>query len=185
MKQNKSTKPSITNPAILPIEAAAQHYAAERSELAERVAEFEQEVQRLRLAYLPGIKLHAAKAADLQSRLESLIVQNKSLFNDPRTITLHGIKLGLQKGKGKISFDDPDKLVERIRAQLPKAQAESLLKVETTPILTALAQLDGTVLKKLGVTVTGTGDAVVIKAANGDIDKLVERILEEGTKKAA
>lgn len=184
MKKTKTPRATSanTNPAILPLEAAAKSYALARSALADRVREFEREVARLRETYLPGIKLHAAKAAFEQSVLERLIVSNKPLFDEPRTLSMHGIKFGLQKGKGKVEFDDADKVVERIRSQFPKAQAELLLDVKITPRKDALITLDAAALKKLGVTITGTGDSVIIKATDGDVDKLVARILEESTK---
>jgi hypothetical protein len=89
----------------------------------------------------------------------------------------------MQKGKGKVEYLDADKVVERIKAQFTTAQAELLLDVKTTPRKDALLTLDVATLKKLGCTITGTEDSVYIKCADSDVDKLVARLLEEGSQK--
>lgn len=172
-----------TNPAILPIEAAASHYAIARRALAKRVADFEAAVARLRSLHVGDITQLAADAKEHQDKLETLIKANRGLFEERRTIVFHGIKLGLQKGKGKVEFTDADKVVERIRARYG-ADAELFLDVTVTPRKNALLTLDADTLKKLGVTITGTGDQVVIKGADAEVEKIVARILAETSKPA-
>jgi hypothetical protein len=47
------------------------------------------------------------------------------------------------------------------------------------PVVDALKQLDVKLLAKLGITVEATGDCVVIKAADSEVDKAVKAILKE------
>ena len=168
--------------AILVIDARAKQYAAQRDVLSDHVNAFNFELEQLRRRWMPVIRKAAARCADLQDNLSYEIKGRPDLFVKPRTMTLHGIKLGFQKGKGAVEWDDTDKVVERIRAQFVRADAELLLDIKVTPRKAALLTLDVAALKKLGCRVVETGDAVTIKAANGDVEKLVAKILDEGTK---
>lgn len=177
MPAKSTKKPATASPAILPLEAAARHLADTRAALVDRVEEYNREAERLRQSYLPGIRLHATKTAAATVALLDLVSGHPDLFTDPRSMTMHGIKFGFQKGKGKILWDDADKVVERIRAQLPRAQAEALLRTETSPIVAGLTELDATTLKKLGCSVFNSGDTVFAKAADSDVDKFVDKFL--------
>lgn len=186
MKKTKTPAATAanTNPAILPIEAAASHYAIARRALARRVADFEAAVARLRSLHVGEITQLAADAKQHQDKLETLIKANRGLFEERRTIVFHGIKLGLQKGKGKVEWADKEKLVQRIFDLCSDDQQDLLLETTYTPRKDALATLDAALLKKLGVTVTGTGDQVVIKGADAEVEKIVARILAETSKPA-
>ena len=91
---------------------------------------------------------------------------------------LYGIKIGFQKGKGEITWEDKDQVVKLIHKHFPE-QAEALLKVTEMPVKTALAQLSAADLKKLGVTIIETGDEIVIRATDTEVDKLVEALLKD------
>lgn len=176
----KNTTPVMPSPAVLLCEPAAKAYAEANRRVGDKLAAYQKAVETLRAEHLPDIKLAAKQAAHERTTLEALIVANKTLFNEPRTHTVHGVKFGLQKGKGRVEFDDPEKVVARIRQHLSIAQAALHIEVKHTPRKDTLATLDAATLKKLGVTITGTGDTVVVSAAKGEVEKLVAQILEEG-----
>jgi 2-methylisocitrate lyase-like PEP mutase family enzyme len=168
--------------AILVIDASAKRYADERSVLAGHVTDFNLSLEQLRQKHLPHIRAAVSRCADLQAVLQAQIEARPDLFVKPRTMTLHGIKLGFQKGKGKLVIENAAKIVERIRALFSKAKADTLIKVKESPDKTALAKLDVKELKKLGVSIVATGDAVFIEAADTEVDKFVATLLEEGSK---
>lgn len=174
------TNPFATTSPIEAIDTAAGTYAKARELLAERCMRLEAEVQVIRNRFLPGIKSAAAIAADAQGDLSSEITRHPDLFVKPRTMTLHGIKLGYQKGKGKITWDDDDKVIAAIRRHFAQDLADTLIAKIEQPVKNALAQLPAAELRKLGVTVEEAGDQIVIKASDSEIDKLVARILKEG-----
>jgi hypothetical protein len=163
------------------IDFRAKQLADARAILGNRVKNLQAEIDRLRKRHLSGIIDAAGSVGQYQSALRQEIEQHPELFEKPRTITLHGIKVGFQKGKGKIVYLDAAKVCELIRTKLPH-EADSLIKVTETPIKEALLNLDIATLKKLGCTVEDTGDQVVIKDAAGEIDKLVQRFLDEAAK---
>lgn len=88
------------------------------------------------------------------------------------------MKVGYQKGKGTISFEDADSVVARIKKHLPD-QADVLIKLKETPVKDALAQLSAADLKKIGVTVSEAGDQVVIKPVDSEVDKMVDALLKD------
>ncbi len=170
----------ITASPVEQIDGHARQYASAREVLAERVSKFEAEVQAIRNRLLPGIKSAAAVAAVLQSELAAGIAQHPDLFVKPRTMTLHGIRVGYIKGKGKITWEDDEKVIAAIRRAFAKPTADRLIAIVERPVKDALAQLPAAELRRLGVQVEEAGDQVYIKAIDTEVDKLVARILEEG-----
>ncbi|MBI5770798.1 MAG: host-nuclease inhibitor Gam family protein [Verrucomicrobia bacterium] len=177
---NTIANPNATSVALNEIETLAKQYADERSTVATRVQTYEDQVRATQRRFVPGIKTAAAQAAAAQARLVAAIEKHPELFAKPRTLTLHGIKLGFQKGKGKIEWDDDEKVLAAIARNYPAPVAETLIITTRTPAKDALAQLPAADLRKLGVTITDAGDFVVVKATDSEVDKLVAKILREG-----
>lgn len=169
----------MTEITLATIETSAKQFAADRSELASEVQTLEAQIQALKQAALAKIKRRVAKAAESQSALSNLIDAARHLFIKPRTIVLHGIKLGLQKGRGGLCWEDDALLVKRIKQLFTKPQADLLIKTTERPIAKALEDLDASDLKKLGVTIEDTGDQIIIKPVDGDVDKLVTALLKD------
>lgn len=165
---------------IVVVEHAAKKYSDARATLCERVNALEDEVRAVRNRHLRGIKLAAGVAAQRKSELVAEIAAAPHLFAKPRTFTLHGVKVGFQKGKGRVDWEDDAKVVRLIRSHYAEEQAELLIITTETPSKDALAKLPANELRRLGVTLEEAGDAVVVKAVDGEIDKLVAKILEEG-----
>ncbi len=162
------------------IEASSKTYADARAKLAAAVAELNSQIDAARRQLLPSIKRELAKAAQRQDELRTLIESAPELFVKPRTLIFHGVKLGYQKGKGGIAFDDAAQVVKLIRRHLPE-QAETLIALRESPIKDALANLPVTDLKRIGCTVIETGDAVVIKPTDSEVDKMVDALLKDAT----
>jgi len=168
--------------AIIVIDALARKYADARTHLAAAVQDLNAAVEELRRQHLPHIKQLAARAADRQATLSAQIAGHPDLFVKPRTMTLHGIKVGFQKGKGVLTHEDTtEKVVERIKSFFGDDAVQYLIIAEK-PRAAALLELPAATLRKLGLQVQDTGDAVFIKATDGEIDKLVARLLDEGSK---
>lgn len=174
-----ATTPSPVITALDEIETLAKAYANARQLVSLRVDSYNNEVRALNARRMPGLKSSVAEAADAQAKLVAAIQAHPELFEKPRTMTLHGIKLGFQKGKGTIDWADDDKLALKIQALLPD-QFETLVKISYKPLAGGLKNLDVGTLRKLGCTVEETGDAVFVKASDSGVDKLVARILKEG-----
>jgi hypothetical protein len=162
------------------IEGAAKGYAAERGDLAEMVRELTEEIEGLKRAALPRIKRAVGRTAERHSDLKGLLERAPWLFVKPRTVIFHGIKVGFEKGKGKIEFEDEQRVIKLIRSKLPE-QAEGLIGTDEYVRKSGLKGLSVAELKAIGCTVEESGDQVVIKAADGDVDKVVNALLKEAT----
>lgn len=172
--------PSATSVALNAIETGAKTYAETRGALAERMTRYQSELEALQRRCLPAIKRLFAEASAAQAQLVKEVEAHPELFQKPRTIQLHGIKLGFQKGKGGISTSNVEKAVEKIKQHFAD-EAETYLIIKETPRVAALLTLDVKTLKSFGFTVDETGDFVFVKAVDSEVDKLVTRLLKEGS----
>lgn len=164
--------------------ARARLLAERREHLRKMVAALTRGLEALKDDHMPGIRTAIGEASDAWERLRELVEANPQLFKKPRTVSMHGIKFGFEKGKGGLEIADPDKTVKLIRKHLPE-QAEVLIATREVPAKDALAQLPADQLKKLGVNLKGSDDQVVIRPADAEVDKLVKALVkasvEEGS----
>lgn len=158
------------------IELLTKEHAAHRAVLGERVQALHEEIDQAKRRKLPGIKAAVSQARDSQQRLASAIEAERAVFQRPRTRVFHGIKVGLQKAKGKLSFASTEKVIELVKKHFPE-QADVLIKTKESPVKSALQQLPAADLKKLGCTISETGDEVVIAPINSEVDELVDALL--------
>ena len=162
------------------IEPTAKAYAEARA----KVTDLNSGIEALKRDHMPALKRAIAKAAEKHDQLKQLIEANPALFVKPRTVVYHGVKLGMQKGKGGISFDDAEQVVRLIKKHYPE-QADVLVVTTEKPAKDALAQLTVAELKKVGCTVVDAGAAVVIKPTDSEVDKLVDTLLKGATETEA
>lgn len=169
---------ATTEVSLASIEQAAKRYADRRSELGDLVRLLNDQVDLIKRAALADIKRAVARAADTHSALKGLLETAPGLFVKPRTVIFHGIKCGWEKGKGKVVFEDPDKVCQLIAKHFPDL-TENLVITKETPNKKALAELPASDLKRLGITIEDTGDAVIIRAVDTTVDKIVTALLAE------
>ncbi len=160
------------------IEKATLGYATERRKLADVVQELNDQIEHLKKSKLAEIRKLVNSTAEKKSTLSALIQSTKELFIRPRTVVFHGVKIGLQKGKGKMEWEDDEQVVKMIRKHLPE-MADELIKTTEKPIRSALNDLETSDLKKLGITVDDTGDQVLVKPTDSGVDKIVNALLKE------
>lgn len=157
------------------IENLAQHFAACRDELGAHINAMNDEIQSLKEQYLGHIRAALRTYNTAEDDLRAAVAAAPALFEKPRTRVLHGVRVGIQKGKGAMAVDDPPRTLELIRKLLPE-QVETLIRASYSPVKEALAQLDAQTLKRLGVHVTNAVDEVVVRATDTDMDKLIKAL---------
>ena len=155
-------------------------FADARARLADRIRELNDAVEAAKRRHLPEIKKVLALAAERSLDLQSAIESAPELFVKPRSLVLHGVKVGFQKAKGKLAWASVERVVKLVREHFPK-QFDVLVKTEYKPVKKALQMLPAADLKKLGITVAADGDEVLIKDTNTDVDKFVDALLKEAT----
>jgi len=162
------------------IHQSAEAFAAARNCLIAAIQTYDDAVQLAKDKHWPGIRELAGDTAIVKNELANLIDHARDLFDDPRTISVDGIKLGLRKAKGSINFADEDKVIELIGKHFPERRDE-FIKTERFIKKKALETLSAADLKRIGVTVTADSDEVVIAPASGGVDKLVAAVLKEAS----
>ncbi len=160
------------------IERATREYAAARNVVSERVQRLNDEIEALKRRFLPGIKSAVQTAIERQASLKAEIEESPELFKKPRTVPFHGIKVGYQKQKGKVEWEDSSFVVLRLKKLFPD-NWQDYVKITEKPVKSALSELSVAELKKIGVTAEETGDVVLIKPTDSDIDKIVAALLKE------
>ncbi|WP_298434499.1 host-nuclease inhibitor Gam family protein [Geobacter sp.] len=161
------------------IEQATKHYADHRELLKLRVSALNDEIEEIKRRYLPEIKTAAADTANAKAALESLIDDSRHLFVKPKSLIISGIKVGLKKGSGSVEFEDEGLVIKLIKKHFPEKEWELYIKTTEKVRKTPLETLDAALLKKLGVTLEGTSDVVLVKAVDSEVDKLVTAMLKE------
>jgi hypothetical protein len=165
---------------LKPIEDITTRYATARGQLTDAVIALNQELDAVKRKHMPTIKRKLAVAAGFHNDLDNAIRESAHCFHRPRSVVIMGIRVGMQKSKGLITWDNDDQVVKLIRKHCPD-EFDLLVKTTETPVKAALAQKSAADLKRIGVTVSGAGDEVLIKPVDGAVDKLVAALMKDAT----
>ena len=160
------------------IEVLTKHFSDAHGTLAGVVTELNNEMESLKRRYLPRLRKAVAAASAAKLTLHSGIESAPGLFIKPRTYIFHGVKVGMQKGKGGIDFVDADKTLALIRKTFGDDADAYIISTEK-PDKKMLEDLPAAELKKLGVTVLDTGDEVVIRPTESEVEKTVAALLKD------
>jgi hypothetical protein len=166
------------------IEQLTRDYSEARAYLTGVVTELQAELERIKHPALPLIRQAVGTTGEAHARLHAAVEASPELFTKPKTITIAGVRVGYMKQKGKVVIEDEEKTIARIRKLLPKEQAELLISVKESVHKPSVADLIAADLKRLGISITADDAAVVIKPVDGEVDKLVNALLEEAEKAA-
>lgn len=163
---------------MIEIERLTRAYASDHRELRFLIDALQAELDDAKRRSMKQIRRAVERARASREKLRQAIDERRDLFVKPRTVTIDGIKAGLQKQKGTLSFEDADQVVRLIRRHLPE-MADVLIATTERPAKDAIAQLPASDLRRIGVSLTDDTDAVLIKDTAGEVDKLVEALLRE------
>jgi hypothetical protein len=160
------------------IEKKATTYGETRNELLGAVGRLEKIQLALTLKHMPEIRRLVQKAAKQEAELREAIGDNRDQFVKPKSIIAAGIRFGLKKGSGGYEIEDEDAVIERIKKLIPEDEQDALLKTEVSLKKAGLDDLEGSMLKKLGVVVQGDEDVVFIKPVDSKLSSAVKAMLK-------
>ena len=109
------------------ITGLARTYAAARGKLTERTEEVREEQRKIARRRLRGIRNAVAETVTAGEALSAAIEANRDLFGRPRTRSVDGVKFGLRKKAGKISVENTETAIARLRRRLG-AKAEAYIR---------------------------------------------------------
>lgn len=159
------------------VQATARSFAEAHRDLQTQLAELEDRVRALREQAMPALREAVHRTASVRAELRTLIEGNPDLWSGRRrTVVVDGVRVGITKGAGRLEWKDDARVVRRIRQLLPD-QAEVLIQTKEVPVRKALGNLAASELRQLGVQTVGADDQVVIKPTDGDVEKIVEKLL--------
>ena len=171
------------NMTLAEISRLARDYADAADALEHVVDEVREEQRAAARERMRSIKARAAKASAAKDALAEAVEANRRLFVKPRTQSAHGVKFGLRKQPGRLCGDQ-EAAISKIESRMPE-RADALVRTKKELVKAALLALPAADLAKLGVTVEEAGDKVVVQAARGDLDRLVEALMEDAAAVAA
>lgn len=158
------------------IDRLAATLAEIHGELAAAVRAEDREIAAVRARHARQLGSLARAFRRAFDALHDAVDANRSLFRRPKTFILHDIRLGLMKGKGRIAWDDEEKVIARLKILLPE-RLDDLIQTTEALRKSALAALDARTLKRLGVSVVESGDEVVVKPAPSAVEKRIAALL--------
>jgi hypothetical protein len=160
------------------IEDATRLLADNHELLKLRVETLHNLLEELKREHIEAIKQAAADTANAKGALEALIDDSRHLFAKPKSIIISGIRVGLKKGSGKVEYEDEALVIKRLKKLFSLDHQETYIKTTEKVKKKALEDLDAATLKKLGVTIEGNGEVVLIKMVASDVDKIVAAMLK-------
>ena len=162
------------------IEKQCSTYSAAANALNNRVIKLNQKLESVTQAAKPELDALTAQCVKSRAKLHDTISNNEDLFEQPRTQTFSGIKVGYLAGSATLEMDDK-KTLALIPQKLPELQTV-LIKTTSKLVAAALKNLDDKQLKIIGVKRVNGEDSVVLKATDTAVNKSVEAHLKQAKK---
>ena len=158
------------------IEKSCQAYESDAAELETSIRALELELEQVKSRHLGKIKRQAAAVATSEAALRNQIEASPGLFIKPRTLTIHGIKVGYTTSKGSVVFADEESVIKRIR-QFLAGEEDTYIRTKESVDKDAVRTLDAADLKRIGCTIEGQGDTVVVTRTSGEVEKLINKLV--------
>lgn len=171
------------------LQTAALQLSHHTDALRQELLMLEAEVSAAQGAHMLTIRSLTRSVIKRQAELADGIKAHPELFDKPRTLIVDGIKFGLRKQPGRISWVDDAQLLKRIdelfaKGDINTAQYDTVVETRHAIAAKGLEKLDAKILKRLGVTVEADSDAVEIKSVDSDVEKMVKAVIKDAMKEA-
>jgi len=161
------------------IEARCAAYDKVCIQMEDIIDDLEQSLQAVKASYLRRLKNQAATVAAHEAELRAALERAPQLFQSPRTMVIHGVKVGFIASKGKLTWDiDDSQLIVRIKNEFGTRAAFNYLHVKETPDKEALRAIPEK-WKDLGCYLDGIGDAIVLSRVDGEVSVLMDRLVKK------
>ncbi len=170
----------MTSPRLISdVERQAAAFAQSHKRLSERARRLQLRVAELQRQARSELRALADTAAQDRAALVAAIEAAPGMFAKPRTQRLSGVRVGFRKKPGRIEFTDEQKVIERIRALLPADQAYMLIRTRESVEKKALADIELSDLRRIGVRLTDDEDVVVVDPGDRDLDRFIAALIAD------
>jgi hypothetical protein len=168
---------------LLEIDKLTKEFADAWDSMGDTLRDLNQKQEALSRQYMPGLRKQERILAEKKDALETALKDSADLFTRPRSLVLHGFKVGLRKGSGALTWAKKAtaKIVTLIKKHYPD-RADLYIRTVEEPNKDALKPLSAAELMKLGITVGKTGDEPLIEPVESHVEKLMKLYLKESKK---
>lgn len=166
------------------LDTLAKNYASRRERVKVLVDQIEDDIRAVHRKHRRALLDAISTAEGAQAALRAEITEHPELFEKPKTITLHGLKIGYRKGSGKVEWEiEDEQLIARLKKRFgtESPQLAACVEVVEKVVKDGLRDLEAKDLAALGVTIEDVVDVPFIKSVDSEADKLVKRLLKEAT----
>lgn len=136
-----------------------------------------EEQQALNEKYRERVTSLSALVAASKAELVAAVWKGRALFEKPRSRKFADLVVGLEKSKGRIEFEDEERVVKLIERMFPE-MVDVLVITTKRPSKDAIGNLPVSDLKKLGCTVVDSTDQVVVRGVPTDLERAAKAIME-------
>lgn len=167
-----------TRTPLATIETLCSGYDAECAKLEEQIRALEKDLTEVRDRHMTRLKRQAGVVAAREAELLSTVAENPDVFERPRTLTIHGCKVGFTVCDGRVVWDDEETVLGLIHKRLPD-QEDVLVRTTKAVNKDAVKQLPAVELARIGCRIEGAGDVPLVKRVGGEVEKLVRRLTDK------
>jgi hypothetical protein len=163
---------------VMALEAKAAALRTARDAMAQAAQAAHQAMQQAAAEHMTAVRAALAAALDAEADLKAAVEQSPAeLWRKSRTRTVHGIKFGWTKQRGKVEFEDEAKVIERMRRLLPAEQVALLIRTKEAVHKPGVYDLTAGDLKRLGIRITDDCDEVVVKDLKPELERALDQVL--------
>lgn len=165
-------------------------YDATCTEMETIIADLEKELGEVKHKYMAALKRKVGQVARCEAELTQIIEASPELFAKPKTMILHGVKIGFTLSKGSVEFDDDDEqnVVRRIQALCGctdefktddtfVGRESEFIRTKFAVNKVAVSRLSAEDLERIGCRIDGAGDVVCVKRVAGDVEKIIDKMI--------
>lgn len=158
----------------------AENLGETADSLKKNIDAMERQINAVRMEFLKKLMPISQRYGQLKADLERAVEENPQHFVKPRTIEVNGVKFGMAKKSGKVTFDDADAVIAKVKVLLTGKQKILVQTKESLNIrgLYALSELER---KAIGVgKLPDNPNAVVVQIkAVDEAHVVVQKMIED------
>ena len=161
---------------LFAIDKQAEQLGRDWLDLVEACNTLQETIEATKRAAAPKIKRLAQAVQTGRAALADTVSGNRHLFERPRSRTMHGWKVGIEKGRGKVTWADDERVVDLITRHMAD-RLDDLVRTKRTPDRGAIGKLSVEELRRIGCSISDTDDQIVVRPVATDAEKLVSGFL--------
>jgi hypothetical protein len=101
-----------------------------------------------------------------------------SMFVKPKTLTIHGVKVGYTTSQGKLVFEDEATVIKLLK-KYHKDDIDWLIRTIEEVNMDGVKTLSAEALERLGCRIEGAGEKVLCKRVSGEVEKLINKLISK------